>query len=418
MSLTLEGTLSDVGLCDLLHLIAREKRTGTLRVTLDGRGWRFALHDGAIRGVRCDDGGDEPEIEATILSLVRHRRGTFRLDPPGADDPDGEGEVPVAGVQAEVLANAGEAELAKLRERIEALGGERALLDRDQFPTPERLESLDADQREVFSYVNGERLLEDVTVRSGLDPQIVLDAIDVLIGASLVKVEAPPPLPAEEPAAAEAPVDEPEASPAEPEPAIEVTEPAIDAPEPASARAEAPSARPPMEPEAPLAAADDAPASGLDDDLEAAPEEAETPSWAAEPAALAAEPEPATRSRPRGPSALGRALGAWRDYVATVLPIVLLFVWLGVSGAGQASAPRDPFAIRHDPLAAARAAHEVERLRAAVEAHRFAEGTWPERLQTLVQRGYVPMGALTDSRGRPYYYAKRDDGFVLLAPER
>jgi hypothetical protein len=415
MSLTLEGTLSDVGLCDLLHLVAREKRTGTLCVTLDGAGWQFALHHGAIHGVRCDDGRDEPEIEATILSLVRHRRGTFRLDPPGADDPDGEGEVPVAGVQAEVLAAAGEAELAKLRERIEALGGERALLDRDRFPTPELLESLDADQREVFSYVNGERLLDDVMVRSGFDPLIVLDAIDVLVEASLVKVEAPPPLPVEEPAASDA-------SPLEPP--VE-TEPAPGSPTAPEVSPTAPEVSP-TAPEVPPAAArasedaepDGALASDADDDLDAALEEPGTPSWASEPTALAPEPASVARSQPRGPSALGRALGAWRDYVATVLPIVLLFVWLGVSGAGQASAPRDPFAIRHDPLAAARAAHEVERLRAALEAHRFAEGTWPERLQTLVQRGYVPMAALTDSRGRPYYYAKRDDGFVLLAPER
>jgi hypothetical protein len=410
MSLTLQGTLSDVGLCDLLHLVAREKRTGTLRVTLDGRGWQFALHDGAIRGVRSDDGDDAPEIEATILSLVRFRRGTFRLDPPGADDPEGEGDVPVAGVQAEVLAEAGEAELAKLTARIEALGGEHALLDRDQFPTPERLEGLDADQREVFSYVNGERLLDDVMVRSGLDPLLVLDAIDVLVEGSLVKVE-PAPLLAEEPA---------EGPPGPvPEPPVAAEAPEHDAPAaleddaPAALEDDAPAA---LEDEAPAALEDDAPAepaASADDALLSTFDDA-----SAEAVESVAEPAPAARAPARGPSALGRAVGAWRDYVATVLPIALLFVWLGVSGAGQASAPTDPFAIRHDPLAAARAAHEVERLRAAVEAHRFAEGAWPEQLQTLVQRGYVPMAALTDSRGRPYYYAKRDDGFVLLAPER
>ena len=60
----------------------------------------------------------------------------------------------------------------------------------------------------------------------------------------------------------------------------------------------------------------------------------------------------------------------------------------------------------------------MERLRAAVEAHRFAEGRWPERLESLVDRGYLPATALTDEQGRPYYYANRDDDFVLLAPER
>ena len=60
----------------------------------------------------------------------------------------------------------------------------------------------------------------------------------------------------------------------------------------------------------------------------------------------------------------------------------------------------------------------VEELRAAVEAHRFAEGRWPARLGELASRGYVPDDALTDAKGRPYYYAAREDGFVLLAPER
>ena len=80
--------------------------------------------------------------------------------------------------------------------------------------------------------------------------------------------------------------------------------------------------------------------------------------------------------------------------------------------------PSDPFRIHHDPWAAARAEQELERLRAVLEAHRFAEGRWPEHLQALVERGYVAQATLTDSQGRPYYYATQDDQFVLLAPER
>ena len=47
MSLVLEGTLVDVGLCDLLRLIARERRSGGLRVTVDGTVWRLPSTTGA-----------------------------------------------------------------------------------------------------------------------------------------------------------------------------------------------------------------------------------------------------------------------------------------------------------------------------------------------------------------------------------
>lgn len=317
MSLVLEGTLTDVGLCDLLRLIAREKRSGALRVTIDGRSYRFALDDGQITGVRCDDGPERPAVEPTVLLLVRHRRGAFRLEPPRADDPGGEGDVPAVGVQAEVLAAAGEVELVRLEERLTMAGGEESHPARDVFPAPGQLERLDPDARAVFALVNGERSLAEILVRSRLDPLCVLDALSALEMESLVK-------------------------------------------------------------------------------------------------RTVAGPKPALQMRPL----VDRAAGVWRDWLATAIPLVMLFAWLTFSGGASGRAGSDPFAITRDPLAAARAAHEIERLRAAVEAHRFVEGRFPEKLQTLVQRGYLPASALTDGRGRPYYYARRGDEFVLLAPER
>jgi len=316
MSLALEGTLADVGLCDLLRLIAREKRSGALLVTIDGQGYRFALDDGQVTGVRCDDGPERLAVEPTILLLVRHRRGAFRLEPPRADDPGGEGDVPTVGIHAEVLAGAGEMELVRLAERFDRAGGEDSHPARDAFPKPRQLEALEPDVRAVFALVNGERTLGELVIRSRLDPLRVLDALVVLASESLVK----------------------------------------------------------------------RPAKG---------------------------PRPSLQMRPF----VDRAAGAWRDWIAATLPLAVLFVWLLLSG-GSDGAGSDPFVIHRDPLAAARAAHEVERLRVAVEAHRFVEGRFPERLQTLVQAGYVPASALTDARGRPYYYARRGDEFVLLAPER
>ncbi|NNL65162.1 MAG: hypothetical protein HKP30_02865, partial [Myxococcales bacterium] len=118
-----------------------------------------------------------------------------------------------------------------------------------------------------------------------------------------------------------------------------------------------------------------------------------------------------------GTNAAGRALRLGVDALAAALPLALLLGWFAL--AGPVAAPEGaPFEIHRDPLASARAAYDVEQLRAAVEAHRFAEGRWPERLGELAARGYVPDDALTDAKGRPYYYAAREDGFVLLAPER
>jgi len=317
MSLVLEGTLADVRLCDLLRLIARERRAGTLRVTIDGRSYRFMLDDGRLTGVRTDEGPEPPAIEPTIRRLVRYRRGAFCLDPSLADDLDGEADAPAAGIDAEVLAAAGEEELARLEKRIARIGGEAAQPARDTFPKPKQLEALDAEARAVFALVNGERSLAELFARSRLDPLRVLDALDALVAGSLVRL-------------------------------------------PATGRSEAQ-------------------ASGR---------------------------------------SIDRAAGGWRDWLAATLPAVMLFVFLAFSGGSSASGGGDPFAITRDPLAAARAAHEVERLRAAVQAHRFVEGHFPERLQALVQAGYLPVSALTDARGRPYYYARRGDEFVLLAPER
>ena len=316
MSLVLEGTLSDVGVADLLRLIAREKRSGALRVTIDGSSLHFALRDGRLVGLRCEGGEEDPTLDGAVLFLVRHRRGAFRLEPPGSDDPEEEGEDPMAGLDAEVLADRADAELERLDERIAAAGGDGGRPRRDAFPSPEQMEALEPDARAVYALVNGERDLAEILVRSQLDPARALDALEGLARESLVALE----------------------------------------PEPAPA---------------------------------------------------------ARRTLPR----LGGA-PAWRDAFSVALPLLVLFAWLGLSGPGVRVEDQDPFRIRHDPLAAARAEHELERLRAVLEAHRFAEGRFPEDLRALAERGYVSESALTDAQGRPYYYALRDEDFVLLAPER
>jgi hypothetical protein len=74
-------------------------------------------------------------------------------------------------------------------------------------------------------------------------------------------------------------------------------------------------------------------------------------------------------------------------------------------------------AIERDPVREAHLAFGARRLRAALDAHRWSTGGYPEGLLELVERGFVAPSALTGPEGRPYYYAPRGDGYVLLAPE-
>ena len=57
-------------------------------------------------------------------------------------------------------------------------------------------------------------------------------------------------------------------------------------------------------------------------------------------------------------------------------------------------------------------------MRHALETHRFATGSWPEQVAELESKGYLEPGSLASAGARPYYYRLRDDGVLLLAPER
>ena len=98
MSLILEGTLADIRLGDLLRLIAREQRTGELRVTLDGTPYRFVLCEGSLLAAKIGEEEEPADVQATLLALIRHRRGEFRLAP-------GEVEATTSGIHAEQVSN-------------------------------------------------------------------------------------------------------------------------------------------------------------------------------------------------------------------------------------------------------------------------------------------------------------------------
>ena len=79
--------------------------------------------------------------------------------------------------------------------------------------------------------------------------------------------------------------------------------------------------------------------------------------------------------------------------------------------------PAGVYAIEPTALDRVRDDYATLRLRHAVEAYRFARGEWPGRLKQLSERGFLPPEALASDEGRPYYYARRGDEAILLAPE-
>ncbi len=105
-------------------------------------------------------------------------------------------------------------------------------------------------------------------------------------------------------------------------------------------------------------------------------------------------------------------------FLGTALPLLLLgAVALGPRAWVVPAPGPSELVFSRDPVREAGLALGARRLRAAIDAHRWATGRHPDGLLELVERGFVPPSALTGPDGRPYYYAQRGGGYVLLAPE-
>jgi hypothetical protein len=105
--------------------------------------------------------------------------------------------------------------------------------------------------------------------------------------------------------------------------------------------------------------------------------------------------------------------------IAGVLPLILLAGLLAFATTQRRSADLAAgFSVGSNPREAIWSAYQTRRVRHALEAHRFAEARWPETLEDLEARGLVAEGVLAPAGGHPYYYALRDGGALLLAPER
>jgi hypothetical protein len=121
------------------------------------------------------------------------------------------------------------------------------------------------------------------------------------------------------------------------------------------------------------------------------------------------------RRRPResAPTRVGLRLAA------TLLPFAFLslIAWLAISRVGPPAAG-ELDSLDRDPQRQAEIAFETRRLRNLAEAYRFATGDWPRRLEDLAAQGWLPPGALAAADEHPYYYVRRGDGVLVLAPEQ
>jgi hypothetical protein len=104
---------------------------------------------------------------------------------------------------------------------------------------------------------------------------------------------------------------------------------------------------------------------------------------------------------------------------AAILPFLFLFlmVWLA-HDAAESIASGGLTSLDREPQRQAEIAFETRRLRNLVEAYRYAAGDWPRDLAQIEARGWLPPGALAATDEHPYYYVRRGDEVLLLAPEQ
>jgi hypothetical protein len=128
------------------------------------------------------------------------------------------------------------------------------------------------------------------------------------------------------------------------------------------------------------------------------------------------------RLRPRGGIRVsldrGQALGWVAALVCVGLLAAVATLALHPPSPAKATDPAPGYTLERQTLEAVRSAYAVQRLRNAVETHRFVAGHWPGRLEDLEARGLLPPGSLARAGAPPYYYRQRGDGVLLLAPER
>ncbi len=123
--------------------------------------------------------------------------------------------------------------------------------------------------------------------------------------------------------------------------------------------------------------------------------------------------------RPESDPSLRPRVGQARLWLAVAFPLALLLgVVSGIVSQGPTRPAPPVFPIVRAPLADARGVFEKRRVRHVLEAQRLLSGSWPADLSGPDPTGLLEGDALTAAHGDPYYYARRGEGMVLLAPAR
>lgn len=108
-----------------------------------------------------------------------------------------------------------------------------------------------------------------------------------------------------------------------------------------------------------------------------------------------------------------------RGWFATLIPLMMLAAVVYAIEWRQVKTPAiGVFTIPPSELNLVRDDYATLRVQHAVEEFRFSSGEWPSHLRQLSERGILTPAELASPLGRPYYYAERAEGAVLLAPER
>jgi len=108
-----------------------------------------------------------------------------------------------------------------------------------------------------------------------------------------------------------------------------------------------------------------------------------------------------------------------RRALAAALPIVILIgiVQYGLQQSPISSELAGAPMGRH-PLVEVRDQFERRRIASSLEVMHLMDGEWPEDLETAAARAPADEFALAPPASRPYYYAKQENGFLLLVPKR
>jgi hypothetical protein len=124
----------------------------------------------------------------------------------------------------------------------------------------------------------------------------------------------------------------------------------------------------------------------------------------------------AARARVRSVAPASRALVR---AVAALIPLAALAAVAGsISAAKPVASPSTDQRIVRGTLASLREDYAMRAVRNALETYRLTHGRWPEQLDELAAAGLIAPETLATLGGRAYYSKHRDQGPILLAPER